>query len=213
MGQLLGTIWTNTTPAVDETLQENDTGKVLEELLEAQNQSHVLGLQLNLPLHDVEAIHLQYQNPRNRLLHIIIAFLRQAEPRPTWRVIVEALRNPTVNLPALARRVQAAHFPDPTATHAPPTASGKPIYTHHRSYGTPFVTKLQLLVSWIFTCYIFLIPRYSLARLSGEDLRGMAYHKWLVNQVGVSCKLHSIWPLCAAMDISSSLGQCTFRPI
>ena len=76
----------------------------------------MLGLGLNLRLHEVEAIHTRYSDPRECLLHIIIAFLRQVEPRQTWRVIVEALRNPIVNLPALARRVEAAHFPDPTAT-------------------------------------------------------------------------------------------------
>ena len=101
---------------MNETLQPDDAGKILEELLEAQNQSFMLGLGLNLRLHEVEAIHARYSDPRERLLHIIIVFLRQAQLRPTWRVIVEALRNPIVNLPALARRVEAAHFPDPTAT-------------------------------------------------------------------------------------------------
>ena len=87
------------------------------ELLEAQNQSFMLGLGLNLRLHEVEAIHSRYSDPRERLLHIIIAFLRQAELRPTWRAIVEALRNPIVNQPALARRVESAHFPNTMATH------------------------------------------------------------------------------------------------
>ena len=105
---------------MDETLSESDAAEILEELLSAQNQSYLLGLKLKLPLHEVEAIHLKYSDPRERLLHVIIAFLRQAQPRPTWRVIVEALGNPIVNLPALARRVEAAHFPDPTAIHAPP---------------------------------------------------------------------------------------------
>ena len=95
--------------AMDETPTPKYAGKILEELLESQNQSFVLGLRLNLPFHEVEAIHSQFLNPRDRLLHIIIAFLRQAEPRPTWKVIVEALRNPIVNLRALAKRVEAAH--------------------------------------------------------------------------------------------------------
>ena len=99
---------------MDETLSESDAAEILEELLPAQNQSYVLGMKLKLPLHEVEAIHLKYLDPRERLLHVIISFLRQAEPRPTWRVIVEALRNPIVNLPALARRVEAAHFPEPS---------------------------------------------------------------------------------------------------
>ena len=113
-----------TAPAVDQTLVPDDAGKILEELLEAQNESRTLGLALNLRLHDVEAIQKQYSDPRECLLFIIIAFLR-VEPRPTWRVIVEALKSPSVNQQALARRVEAAHFPDSTATHVPPTDSGE----------------------------------------------------------------------------------------
>ena len=40
---------------------------------------------------------------------------KQAE-RPTWRVLIDALKNPLVSLTALAGRVEAAHFPDSTAT-------------------------------------------------------------------------------------------------
>ena len=102
-------------PAVDETLKSDDVSGILDELVEAQNHSKVLGLQL-LPPHEVEAIHRQYQDPKERLLHTLLAFTNQIQPRPTWRVIVEALRSPSVNLPALAARVEAAHFPDSTAT-------------------------------------------------------------------------------------------------
>ena len=115
---------------MDKTLTESDAAEILEELLSAQIQSYLLGLKLKLPLHEVEAIHLKYLDPRERLLHVIIAFLRQAEPRPTWRAIVEALRNPIVNLPALARRVEAAHFPDPTTTREPSTAFGESALTY-----------------------------------------------------------------------------------
>ena len=101
-------------PAVDDTLIEGDAGQIARELHEAQNESFSLGLELNLPSHEVEAIHQQHQRPRDRLVHVIIAFLKRTE-RPTWRVIVEALRSPTVGLPGLARRVEEAHFPDPTA--------------------------------------------------------------------------------------------------
>ena len=90
--------------------------KVLEELLPAQNQSYVLGLKMGLPLYAVDAIYERYAEPQARLLHILIAFLKQADPGPTWRVIVDALRSPAVNLPNLAERVEAAHFPNPTAT-------------------------------------------------------------------------------------------------
>ena len=71
---------------------------------------------MNVKPRDVEAIQATYQQPKDRLLHIIIAFLQQAEPRPTWRAIVDALKSPVVGLTALAMSVEAAHFPDPTAT-------------------------------------------------------------------------------------------------
>ena len=102
-------------PAVDEMLNSADVSEILDELVEAQNQSYVLGLKL-LPPHEVEAIHRQYQDPKERLLHTLLAFTNKIQPRPTWRVIVEALRSPSVNLPALAARVEATHFPDSTAT-------------------------------------------------------------------------------------------------
>ena len=110
--------------AIDETLESADVKKMLNELVEAQNHSKVLGLQL-LPPHEVEAIHRQYQDPKERLLHTLLAFTNQIQPRPTWRVIVEALRSPSVNLPGLAARVEATHFPDSTATRGVvPEATG-----------------------------------------------------------------------------------------
>ena len=58
----------------------------------------------------VKAIHKQHKEPRDCLLHTIIAFLERTEPRPTWRVIVDALKNASLGLPALARELEAAHI-------------------------------------------------------------------------------------------------------
>ena len=100
--------------------------KVLEELLPAQNQSFALGLKLMLPLHVVESICEVHTQPRDRLLQVIIAFLKQEQTGPTWRVIADALRSPAVNLPLLAKEVEAAHFPDPTSARdvVPETITG-----------------------------------------------------------------------------------------
>ena len=59
----------------------------------------------------MESIQSGYRHPRERLLHIIILFLSQAEPKPTWRVIVDALKSPAVN-PRVGRAVEEAHFPE-----------------------------------------------------------------------------------------------------
>ena len=117
----------HTAPAEDVTLTERDAMAIFEELLEAMNQAYVLGLKMNLPTHEVDAISAAYTNARDRLLQVILVFLRRAEPRPTWRVIVDALRSPAVNLTALAERVEAAHFPDLMATRLPPPATGESV--------------------------------------------------------------------------------------
>ena len=131
-----------TAPTGDEPLTPDDAVNVLEEIIEAQNQSYVLGLKLRLPPHFVEDICEKHSEPRDRLLQIVAAFLQQVDPRPTWRAIVAALRSPAVNLPQLAMRVEAAHFPDPTVSRDPPppeatTSIGKYNITMSLCYKTP----------------------------------------------------------------------------
>lgn len=98
---------------------------VLEELLDAQNHSYVLGLKLKLPISEVESIHSTHKKPRDRLLQVLIAFLNGVEPPPSWRVLVDALNNPVVNLTHLAQRVKRAHFPDlASSSNVEPETSG-----------------------------------------------------------------------------------------
>ena len=103
---------------MDETLTPDKAVEVFEDLLPAQNKSYVLGLKLKLPQHVVEAIHSKELQPDGCLLKVLILFLQQVQPRPTWRFIIEALRSRAVNLPALALSLEAAHLRDPTATRA-----------------------------------------------------------------------------------------------
>ena len=93
----------------DETLTSDDAASVQDEIIEAQNDSFVIGLKLNLPEYEVKSIHSMYTHPRDRLLHILLEFTKQIEPRPTWRVIVDALKSPAVNLTQLAKRMEDKH--------------------------------------------------------------------------------------------------------
>ena len=113
-------------PSGDDILSPDDAMNILEELLEAQNQSRFLGLKLNVPEHVVEAIHTTYTHPKERLYYVLVEYLKQMQP--TWRAIVAALRSPAVYLPQLAQKVEAAYFPDPTSIRPEPT-NGRSIYT------------------------------------------------------------------------------------
>ena len=114
---------------MDETLKPEDAGKILEELVDAQNHAHLLGLMMNVNPSDVEAIQTTYQQPKDRLLHIIIAFLNQTQPGPTWRAIIKALKTKTVNLPRLAASLEETYFPEPATVHESSTVSGEFVIT------------------------------------------------------------------------------------
>ena len=115
---------TNTAPTADLILTVDDAADILGELLPAQNQSFLLGLRLKLQFYEVETIQKEYKDPKDRLLQTIIAFLKRAEPKPTWRVIVDALKNPTLGLPALVKKLEAVHFPTTDTTRAQDETTG-----------------------------------------------------------------------------------------
>ena len=122
----------STAPSGNKTLHSDDVMEILEEILPAQNKSYNLGLKLKVPLHVVRAIHAKNQLAEDHLRDVLEEFLKRIQPRPTWRVIINALRSPTVNLSQLANAVEAAHFPDSTSTRDPETIQrGKPIVFHN----------------------------------------------------------------------------------
>lgn len=107
---------------IEDVLTPSDAAEVVEELLPAQNKSYELGLKLNLPQYEVENIHSSYSKQEKRLLHVIMQFLNQVEPRPTWRVIIDALRSRLVNLPQLGQELAACHFLEPIPSCVPEVA-------------------------------------------------------------------------------------------
>ena len=97
-------------------MSSDNIADIVEELREVQNKSYDLGLMLKLPVPVIDAIHLTYSLPSDRLRHVLFEFTNQTEPKPTWRVIVDALESPVINLPHLAKKVEAAHLLDSTST-------------------------------------------------------------------------------------------------
>ena len=95
------------------------------ELYPAGHKSYELGLKFRLPHGTVEAIHLDYSDEYDRLVNIIVAFLNEVGPKPTWRIIVDALKSPIVNLPILANVVEAAHFPELTSNQPETRPTGE----------------------------------------------------------------------------------------
>ena len=96
---------THAQTAEDKTLTPDDAIEILEEILPAQIKSYNLGLKLKLPQHAVKAIHAKHQSTEDHLREVIETFLNGVGSEPTWRVIINALRSPSVNLQQLADTV------------------------------------------------------------------------------------------------------------
>ena len=56
-----------------------------------------------VPQHAVEAIHAKHQSTEDHLREVIETFLNGVGSEPTWRVIIGALKSPSVNLPQLVQ--------------------------------------------------------------------------------------------------------------
>ena len=100
-------------------MSQDDVPGVVCEILDVQMKSELFGRVLKLPATTVESIHQQYSSPQDRLFHIIDEFVKQVEPPPTWRVILEALRNPIISQHRLAQEIESKYSPHP------PTDDGK----------------------------------------------------------------------------------------
>ena len=104
-------------------LGERDAARLMGELIDSQSDAYYLGLALEVEAGELDVIISTYQQPKARLLHIILAFLRQTEPRPTWTAVVKALNNPSVALPGIAKRIQEKYINRPTPTLPCPSTS------------------------------------------------------------------------------------------
>ena len=110
-GQLASIPLTEADTSEDRTLNQEDAPKVVCEILEVQMKSKTFGRVLGLPKVTVDSIHQQNSDPQEQLLGIIDEFVKQVAPSPTWKVIVEALRNPLIDHSRLAQKIELKYCP------------------------------------------------------------------------------------------------------
>ena len=107
----------------DRTLNQEDVPKVVCEILEVQTKSKTFGRVLGLPKVTVDSIHQQNSDPQECLISVLDEFMKQVKPPPTWKVIVEALRNPLISQHRLAEEIESKYCP------RPPTDDGSYTYS------------------------------------------------------------------------------------
>ena len=97
----------------DRTLNQEDVPNVVCEILEVQTKSKTFGRVLGLPRVTVDSVHQQNSDPQECLFGVLDEFVKQVEPPPTWRVIVDALRNRLISQHRLAQEIENKYCPRP----------------------------------------------------------------------------------------------------
>ena len=93
----------------DKILSQDDVPDVVCEILDVRTKSDKFGRVLKLPKATVDSVYQQYSDPQDRLFAVLDEFVKQVEPPPTWRVILEALRNPLIGQHRLAQEIESKY--------------------------------------------------------------------------------------------------------
>ena len=104
---------------MDKTLTVKDCKGLVEDLHEVCDTPEALGILLNLPQSTLDEIFARRSRSWRRFFEVISNFVEHEEQRPTWRIILNALRNPLINNPRLAERIEMR------LSDAAPTQQGK----------------------------------------------------------------------------------------
>ena len=74
---------------------------------------YCIGLELNLQVDTLENIKHQEMDDSNRLREMLIIWLKQVNPLPSWEALVSALKGLTVEEPQLAEQIRQKHCTAP----------------------------------------------------------------------------------------------------
>ena len=96
---------------------------MFEEIKEAKKSPFRFGQKLKLPINIIQKIRSMELDSNARLLQIIEEYLKLVDPKPTWKGIVEALKE--IKLTKLADEIEAAHCLGPGIPPEPSHTAGK----------------------------------------------------------------------------------------
>ena len=84
----------------------NDLKDVIDVLFDVSRKWYYIGLQLNIQVDILENIKHQESDDSNRLREMLIIWLKQVNPLPSWEALVSALKGRTVGEAQLAEQIQ-----------------------------------------------------------------------------------------------------------
>lgn len=83
-----------------------DIPDIIQKLHDVREKYVIFGILLKLPMSTVDAIHGQRLDP---FINVAFQFVKH-HPNPTWRIVLDALRDPLINGLELAEQIKRHHF-------------------------------------------------------------------------------------------------------
>ena len=93
-------------------LNVDDLVDVQREIFEVCTKWYDIGLQLKIPVYELERIDKIHTDPRVKLREVLIFWLKSIEPDAHWRTLVTALRDRTVAEDRLANELERKYVCD-----------------------------------------------------------------------------------------------------
>ena len=87
-------------------MDPDDAIEILQELVDVKDKSEMLGHLLRVPRVLLYSFRQEYSDSQDHLLHVIDEFLKGIDPRPTWRVVINALRHPQLKFYKLVEVIE-----------------------------------------------------------------------------------------------------------
>jgi len=90
-------------------LNPGDLITVLEKIHTASTKWCNIGLQLRVPKNTLDSLKVQFTDPRECLRELLNEWLKQIDPTPTWKALIDALNSPTVGEGQLAEGLRTQY--------------------------------------------------------------------------------------------------------
>ena len=92
-------------------MSDKDIKHVRREIYEARAKWYDIGIELEIPTGTLKSIKSMYGSPADCLVEMLDTWLKQVDPKPSWRLLIDALEQPTVGEERLAERLKQKYYP------------------------------------------------------------------------------------------------------
>ena len=92
-------------------MSDKDIKRVRRDIYEARAKWYDIGIELEISIGTLKSIKSMCDSPAECLVEMLDTWLKQVDPKPSWRLLINALEQPTVGEERLAERLKQKYYP------------------------------------------------------------------------------------------------------